>query len=116
MRHAIDTRAMWRTDRAHDDDLAVDELDAVVLGEDTRLPHALIPVDRESPRPDLHSHAEDLATSIAGSREACPRAPRHESPKTGRIHRAPGIRRQGTWADCAGPSRWPIGRICSRPW
>jgi hypothetical protein len=44
-------------DRCHLDDLAVDQLEPLILAEDAELDHPLVLVSRESPRPlDVSRH------------------------------------------------------------
>src|SRR5438105_2245495 len=50
------TRGMTRADRAHRDDLAIDELEALVGSEEARLDEAVVLVDREEASLDLNCH------------------------------------------------------------
>ena len=53
---AVDTGRVSGADRAHADDLAFDELDAIVLREDAGLGHPVVLLGRERPPRDLGSH------------------------------------------------------------
>src|SRR6185295_7091053 len=52
-----DRRRVGAADRRHLDDLALDELDPVVLAEDAGLAHAVILIEREAPAPESDRHA-----------------------------------------------------------
>ena len=47
---------MAAADRRHLDDLALDELDPVVLADDAGLAHAVVLVEREAPMPERDGH------------------------------------------------------------
>jgi hypothetical protein len=60
---ASHTDAVAGPDRCHEDDLAVDELDAVAFREDAGVPHALVLVGREALSDEGGEHDSDLHSS-----------------------------------------------------
>src|SRR5207253_7102509 len=71
---AIHAGCMARADAAHLDDLAVDELHAVVLVEHPRLAHAMVLVNGEAVCGERHSHTMSAPRRRRQGADLAPRA------------------------------------------
>ena len=64
-RHSVDAPSVWAADWRHLHDFPVDQLDAVVLGEDAGVAHPVVVVHRESVPQDLDGHASPFPDQLA---------------------------------------------------